>query len=194
MHTNISTGTRRVTHSLTQFSRCNDPFGTEQHLFSKWRLVLGLLVIFSLTQWAHWEGSILFSTNNQRPVLFRHNVLSLLSCHYQVYTATHTQDQKNATLNLSLKNDCSTDKKKTRTEKKENTHHSESSFQSCYFLYSLPPFLLFSGEDQGMTACTLCSVIINQETVWREWCQPPAETKPSWVVFFIIRKLGSIYI
>lgn len=103
MHANIGADARRVTHSLTQFSWCNDPFGTEQHLFSKWRLVLGLLVIFSLTQWAHWEGSILFSTNNQRPVLFRHNVLSPLSCHYQVCTATHIQDQKNATLNLNLK-------------------------------------------------------------------------------------------
>lgn len=79
-----------------------------------------------------------------------------------------------------------------RTKKKGNAH-SKWYFQSCYFLYSLP-FLLFSGEDQGMTACTLCSIIINQETVWREWCQPPAETKPSWVVFLIIRKLGNIYI
>lgn len=49
-------------HTRTQFSWCNDPFGIEQHLFSKWRLVVGMLVIFSLTQWANRGGQILFST------------------------------------------------------------------------------------------------------------------------------------
>lgn len=198
MHANIGADTRRVTHSLTQFSWCNDPFGTEQHLFSKWRLVL---VIFSLTQWAHWEGSILFSTNSQRPVLFRHNALSLLSCHYQVYTVTHIQDQKKCHPQLKLKKWLQQGQKKVKeswTIKKKQEKGKYTSFRmilSVMLLFIIsPPFLLFSGEDQGMTACTLCSVIINQETVWREWCQPPAETKPSWVVFFIIRKLGNIYI
>lgn len=94
-HANISADTAVVTHSRTQFSWCNDPFGIEQHLFSKWRLVVGLLVIFSLTQWAHREGRILFSTYNQWPVLFQHSVPSvpLLFCHYLLYTTTHAQQK-----------------------------------------------------------------------------------------------------
>lgn len=94
MHANIGADTHTVTHSLTQFSWCNDPFATEQHLFSKWRLVLGLLVIFSLTQWAHWEGSILFSTTTNGLSYSDTMFFPWLYTHYQVCTATHKGPKK----------------------------------------------------------------------------------------------------
>lgn len=79
------------TQTHTQFSWCNDPFGIEQHLFSKWRLVVRMLVIFSLTQWANREGRILFRTYNQWPVLSQHYLVILVS----PVTTTHTDRGKN---------------------------------------------------------------------------------------------------
>ena len=79
------------TQTHTQFSWCNDPFGIEQHLFSKWRLVVGMLVIFSLTQWANREGRILFRTYNQWPVLSQHFLVILVSPVTTTHTHTHRQ-------------------------------------------------------------------------------------------------------
>ena len=146
------------TQPHTQFSWCNDPFGIEQHLFSKWRLVVGMLVIFSLTQWTNREGRILFRTYNQWPVLSQHYLVILVS----PVTTTHTDRGsilKESTIEAILhSNFCKnkTTEKHNKSRKvtdndKREMHLAKLSFQSCCFLYFLSSLLALlegrSGSD-----------------------------------------------
>lgn len=58
------------------------------------------------------------------------------------------------------------------------------------FILSLP-FFCFVREDQPMSACTFCSVIINQETVWIDWWLPAAGSKGFEAALFKINMLGT---
>lgn len=132
------------------------------------------------------------------------SLLSLSTVHY--HTRTEETSWKKATKKATVHLNLYRNKTATRTKKKVlesltmkkyfSAHPQKGKYASSQiilsvmllFIFSIP-FLLFLREDQAMTACTFCSVIINQETVWGEWCQPPAESKGSRAVLFIIRKL-----
>lgn len=73
---------------------------------------------------------------------------------------------------------------------KDRNYPSFQIIPSVMLLFKLP-FFCFVREDQPMSACTFCSVIINQETVWIDWWLPAAGSKGFEAALFKINMLGT---